>query len=182
MALLDLVTLADVKASLGLTVTTYDADLESYIEAATPVIENITGPIVERNVTYTVDGGRGAIVLPTPFSALVSIVESGVTVTDTVADGAAGVIHAGTTVGARCFAGGRQNVTVTVKVGVAYVPANVALAARELIRFWWQQGRQGNRPQFGNEGTYEPDVPSGFAVPRRVIELLQANSRLPGFA
>ena len=70
---------------------------------------------------------------------------------------------------------------MTVSVGSATIPANVKLAARELVRFWWQQGRQANIPAFG-EAPDTSSVPMGFAVPKRVYELLEPNKRLAGFA
>lgn len=184
MAIVDgLITLADAKASLGIPTgtTTNDSDIEKYVMAATPVIENITGPLIARSITCTRDGGGGVIILGVPFNTVTSLVESGVTVTDYVADARAGLIYAGTTATQRTFKDGLSNVVATVTVGSATIPQNVQLAARELVRHWWQQGRQGNRPGFGNEFTDSPAV--SFGVPtRRLQELLSANSGLPGFA
>ncbi|TFD80710.1 phage gp6-like head-tail connector protein [Cryobacterium sp. Sr8] len=179
-----LITLADAKASLGipLATTTNDADLERYIEAATPVIENITGPIIPVSRVFAVDGGSYAVLVGCRFNAVTSVAESGTVITDFVSDGEAGIIYAGSTAGSRAFTSGVRNVIVTVTVGSAAVPPNVALATRELVRHWWQLGRQGNRPAFGNEGVGEVSVPSGFAVPRRVIELCEPNRRMAGFA
>ena len=178
-----MITLAEARASLGWATanTSNDADLEAYIEAATPVIENITGPLIVRSRTFTFDGGAPQVVVPVRFTSVTSVVESGVTVTDYVSDVLAGTVTAGTTGGVRDFAYGFQNIVVTVSVGVESVPTNVKLAARELVRFWWQQGRQANTPAFGDS----PDsgmVPMGFAVPRRVHELLEPNKRIAGFA
>lgn len=178
-----LITLEDARKSLGwaVTDTANDADLERYIEAATPVIENITGPLIARSESYTFDGGSRAVVLPVRFASVTTVVESGVTITDYVAEPDAGVIAAGSTSSPREFAAGHQNVVVTVQVGSATVPAHVKLATRELVRHWWQQGRQGNRPGFGNEMPAET-TPMGFAVPKRVRELLEPSPRLAGFA
>lgn len=178
-----LITLADAKASLGIpaATTANDADIEKYIEAATPVIENITGPLLAGARTVAVDGGSGAILLER-FTAVTAITESGTAITDYVADPHAGIIYAGTTTSQRAFKAGVRNIVVTVTVGAATIPPNIALATRELVRHWWQQGRQGNRPAFGNEGVSDVSVPSGFAVPRRVIELCEPNRRTEGFA
>lgn len=184
MAIVDgLVTLEDVRKSLGFaaTDTTNDSDIERYIEAATPVIENIVGPLIARSRVFTFDGGSSTVVVPVRFVSVTSIVESGVAITDFVADVQAGTITAGTTDGVRDFAYGYQNVVVTVSVGAATVPANVKLAAREIVRFWWQQGRQANIPAFG-DAPESGVTPMGFAVPKRVIELLEPNKRIAGFA
>jgi len=179
-----LITLAEARSSLGWATgqTADDADLEKYIEAATPVIENITGPLIARTgVVFTLDGGRTRLVLPTRFNTVTTLVESGVTVTDFVAEPSAGIITGGTTGSPRYFASGVQNIVVTVTTGAATVPANVNLATRELVRHLWQQGRQANIPSFG-EGPPDNMVPMGFAVPKRVMELLQSSPRIAGFA
>ena len=179
-----LITLDAAKVSLGIPSSsqTNDADIEKYIEAATPVIENITGPLIAASKVFTVDGGGSAVVVGSRFNTVTSVVESGVAITDYVADGPAGIVYSGTADGGTTFAPGLRNVVVTVTVGSATIPPNIVLAARELVRHWWQLGRQGNRPAFGNEGIAEIDVPSGFAVPRRVIELCEPNRRTAGFA
>ena len=129
---------------------------------------------------FTFDGNGPHVVIPVRFSDVVSVVESGVEITDFVADLLAGTITAGETGGVRDFEYGFQNIVVTVTVG-GEVPANVKLAARELVRFWWQQGRQANIPAFG-EAPESGMVPMGFAVPKRVHELLEPNKRIAGFA
>ena len=179
-----LITLADAKASLGIpaTTTTNDSDIERYIEAATPVIENITGPLLLSSRAYRLDGGGGAVLVGSGFNSVTSVTESGTPITDYVADTAAGIIYAGSAASPRTFRPGIGSVVVVVSVGAASIPANIILATRELVRHWWQQGRQGNRPAFGNEGVSEVSVPSGFAVPRRVIELCEPNRRTAGFA
>ncbi|TFD74732.1 head-tail connector protein [Cryobacterium fucosi] len=177
-----LIPLADAKRSLGIVGTADDADIQRYIEAATPVIENITGPLIAGSKVHTLSGGSGVLVLSGPFSTVTSVVESGVTITDYLADGPAGIIYAGTTVSSRDFKSGVRNIVVTVNVGNAEIPPNVILAARELVRVWWQQGRQGNRPAWGNDVPDGADVPMGFAIPRRVVELLRPHARADGFA
>ena len=184
MAIVDgLTTLANVKLSLNIAsaTTTYDSDLERYVEAATPVIENITGPLIARSQTVVRSGGEESIVLPFRFNAVTSVVESGTTITDYFADTLAGIIYAGTTVAQRDFVGGKNNITAVVTVGSATIPANVELAARELVRHWWQIGRQANRPGTAPVDTTNPAIT--FGVPtRRLEEILAANQRVAGFA
>ena len=174
-----LITLVQAKASLGIpsSTTTNDSDIEAYIEAATPVIENITGPLLASSRTFRLDGGTAAVLLGCRFNTVTSVTDGGTAVVDYVADSEAGIIYSSST-----FAAGVRNVTVTVAVGSATIPPNVILATRELVRHWWQLGRQGNRPAFGNEGIADASVPSGFAVPRRVIELCEPHRRTEGFA
>jgi hypothetical protein len=177
-----LITLAEARASLGWAAnqTADNDDLERYIEAATPVIENITGPVLVKQLTFAFNGGVESIVLPVPFSSVVSVTENGVAVTDYVADADKGIITAGTTTAPDIFEPGIDNIVVTVSVGSATIPPNVKLAARELVRYWWQQGRQANIPAFGDA---PPPAPNDYwAIPRNVQQLLQPNKRVAGFA
>jgi hypothetical protein len=157
-------------------------DLSDYISAATPVIEDITGPMFVRDETRTRNGGKPAIAMPFPFTAVVSLTENGAPVTDFSPNPAAGLIYAGTASTPRTFQRGNANIQATVTVGSDPIPPNVVLATRELVRFWWQQGRQGNRPAFGDQSTDTVQTPSGFAVPRRVLELCRPNRQAGGFA
>ncbi len=186
MAIVDgLITLAEARSSIygeqaGTAATVRDADIEKYVEAATPVIEDIAGPLIVRSRTFTFAGGSDAYVLPVRFTSVTSVTVDGVASTDYVADATAGIIYPGTTDGISVFSSGVENVVIVVSVGSATIPKNVSLAARELVRFWWQQGQQANRP-----GVAEQDAsaaPQGFLVPRRVMELLRATPNVGGFA
>lgn len=188
MAITDgLITLNEARASLGWAAsqTADNDDLERYIEAATPIIENITGPVLVKSRVEAFDGGRASVLFPTRFTTVTSITENGRAVGDYVADADKGIITKGRIDAPDVFEPGVQNVIVTASVGYAAneaaVKPNVKLAARELVRFMWQQGRQANIPAFG-EGPESGVVPMGFLVPKRVQELLEPNRRLPGFA
>ncbi len=162
--------------------TSRDPLIEDYVSAATNVIENLpgVGPQVAESRTLTFDGGGHVLVLPFRINAVTSVTVNGVAYTSFVSELRAGLIHAGTTTSDATFAAGTQNVVVVVTVGNATVPPNVKLAARELVRHWWQQGQQGNRPGFG-DGSSEPAVQ--FGVPtRRLMELLGSSSGVAGFA
>ena len=149
--------------------------LQIYIAATTWIIENITGPIISAELTHTTRryNGRG-IALPAP-GQVTSVVAGGALVPAHAyeVDEDAGVIYLDLSPGIK--------VVLTYVVGSATIPANVRLAAREQVRFLWQVGQNG-----GRSGAMGPDLttftPEGFAVPRRVIELLQATTRLGGMA
>lgn len=175
-----LISLDDAKKSLGITTTTNDEDIQRYIDAATPVIEQKTGPLTPGTVTYKIDGGGYALSLPVKFNSVTTLKENGTTITDFVSDGGAGLIFGGTTTVPREFKSGTRNMEATVTVGAATIPPNVQLAARELVRHWWQLGRQGPRPQFENGSMV---VANGFGVPtKRVMEILDPSYGLEGFA
>jgi len=179
-----LITLADARASLGLTSTNtqYDTDIENYIMAATPVIENIAGDMIVRTKTFYFNGGRPSVLIPQHINSVTSVKEWGMGITDYVVALDAGVVYAGSIWIKRDFLPGNQSVEVVCSVGLPVIPQNVKLATRELVRHWWQIGRQGTRPAIGQAESSQPEVSSGFAVPRRVIELLQATPRMAGFA
>lgn len=163
--------------------TQRDTVIELYISAATPVIEGMpnVGPQLAESRTVVLDGGCDVLVLPFAFNTVTSVTVDGSAVTEFVADGGAGLIWAGTTTAGSAFSVGTKNVTVVVTVGSNPVKPNVQLAARELVRHWWQQGQQGNRPSFGDSSSESPAV--AFGVPtRRLAELLHESDGVPGFA
>lgn len=162
--------------------TARDADLTTYIQAATPIIEDIAGPMLQATVTRKFDGGSTSIVIPQKASSIVSVTEAGNTITDWFFDDASNVIYGGSIVYPRFFYPGRLSMTVTYVVGYATIPWNVQLATRELVRFLWQQGKQAQRPSFGDAPADTGYTPQGFAVPKRVLELLAPNRNIGGFA
>ncbi len=179
MAIVDgIITLAQARSSLNLGTgdTAKDADIEFYVEAATPIIESIAGPVLVKTRVLVFDGSS-TLVLPYKIATVTSITVSGVTVTGYTADLTAGLIH-----GFGLFGYGAQTVTVTVTVGSATVPKNVTLMARELVRHWWQTTRQTQRSSFqasAQEITLQP-LPLG--VSRRLQELAASSVNVPGFA
>ena len=186
-----LITLDDIKRSLSMpsTTTSEDSDLEGYIEAATPVIENIVGPVLQRTQTSLFDGGRNAIRLPWPVTQIVAVLADGTALAEYVGLPDAGVIYADGAGG--CFASGSRNIAVTFIVGVATldqsgtpqgVPPHVKLATRELVRHWWQIGRQASHGYAAGGDPDDGGGLTGFAVPRRVTELLKPSALIGGFA
>lgn len=163
-----------------------DADLTAYIQAATPLIENQVGPVLQVTKTLTFDGGVTAIVLPNMATAIVSVVEVGNTLVQGTAywfDPTGSIVYCGTPVYPRVFYPGRQAISITYQTGFATVPATLQLAARELVRFWWQQGKAAVRPAYSDAvESAAPAFPQGFALPKRVIELLEPYMGTVGFA
>lgn len=163
-----------------------DADLTVYVQAATPVVENIIGSALSISKTINFDGGYPSLDLNDRVQSLTTIVENGTTLvsgTDYYYNPTPQTIYRGVQpwpVGV--FASGFGNISVTYLAGYAVVPAHVQLATRELVRFWIEQGNQANRPAFGDGVESTPWAPQGFAVPKRVIELLAPERTLGGFA
>jgi len=60
-------------------------------------------------------------------------------------------------------------------------PPTVILAGRELAKLWWQQANNGPRGMPQGSGD-EPNPMMGFAMPRRVAEMIEPYKPLPGMA
>lgn len=176
-----IISLADAKAALNIasSVTTNDDEIRLYIATATEVIEDVTGPILaEAGHVWSADGGGQAVLLPEAVATVTSVVENGTTLAsgDYVANLAAGILYRGSTTSPTYWAPGRRNVTVTYAVGASSVPPNAVMAARELVRIYYQSSQQGGRPQFGGP-TDDASVvftPSGYGIPPMVETLLSA--------
>jgi len=166
--------------------TARDADLVAYVQAATPVIEEIIGTALSVSKTVAFDGGRRSITIDDRIRSITSVIENGVTLdpaTDYMFDSTENTLYRGAAPApTRRFAIGKANIGVTYVAGYTTIPANVQLACRELVRFWIEQGNQANRPVFDSGISSSPAAPQGFAVPNRVIELLTPDRSLPGFA
>ena len=180
-----IVPLADAKAALNIpsSITTNDDEITLYIAAATDYIENITGPLLSvTGKTWTADGGRQAVMLPEEAASITSVTVDGTATTDYTADLRAGIVYKGTGTGAGTlsFTSGKANVVVTYTVGGSTVPPAAVLAARELIRYWWQTSQQGGRPAFGGD-TASPLEPY---FPARQVEVILAPiaDAMPGLA
>jgi len=199
-----LVTLGDVKDHLNIPAATNTHDLELLltIDAVTPVVENITGPILQRSFTETYDGG--GVFISTRHRPLVSVesvseyrgpIRYDLTQVATID---AGTIYSYTweptgrivrrTVGGgvATFPPGPNAVTVKYTAGYAQVPANVSYGTKELIRVNYQQTQQAARRPFGGGAAAQDDTPGttilGFFVPNRVRELLAPSRRHPSIA
>jgi hypothetical protein len=161
-------------------------DLRLYIAAATPIIEDICGPVVPGMFTQTTDGGGWAIPLFNRPTEIVSVTELGAPLDPSAyfLDDEAGILYAGRPQATRRFMPGYQSVVVQYRAGAQAVPPNIRLATRELVRHWWQLGKQGTGG--GRGGSFDQTAPewtpSGFAVPKRVIELCGRMQKTGGFA
>lgn len=183
-----LISLSDARDELNLTAanTSHDDELRTYIAAATLVVEDITGPVLKTTITEAHDGGRPTIVLYSAalVQSVISVVETGVT----LVNGSDYVVYPNSAILSRMigispypFRYGVQNVVVTFVVGSNVVAANVILGTRMLVAHWYQTAQQSGRPQWDSGDSEMAYSPSGYAVPRRVIELLQTPN-IPGIA
>ncbi|WP_329114446.1 hypothetical protein [Streptomyces sp. NBC_01353] len=182
-----LLTLAEAKTQLQLTDTAaYDAELETYIDALTPVIERHTGPVESRTVTETVNAYGPLLALtqvPTVSLTSLTPVHSGgraIAADEVALDGDAGVLRR--LDGAR-FAGGPW-VAVYV-AGRDDIPPTINLAARLLLQHLWRTryGAARGNPGGGEDFDVNEPIPGfGYAVPNRVLQLLESFKAPPGVA
>ena len=176
-----LLTLAEAKDHLDIPSadTTYDTELQGFVDAVIAVVEGlIGGPAENRTVTEVVeptDAGRALILTARSVSAVTSITANGVTVGLTDLYLAPGRVL-------RRQSGlpwypSRAPVLVSFTAGLgATAPAAAKLAAKIIVAHMWatQRGSAGNVPgpnsEFGSINTVTPGY--GYAIPNRALELL----------
>lgn len=156
-------------------------DLRLYVAAATPVIEDIVGPMVATTRTFETWGGTPTVILPHLPNQIISIMAGDVPVLDYVTE--YGILYSGSRSMVTAFPSGE--LVITYRTGNAEIPPNIRLATREVVRYWWQGGMQGSGSG-GNIRSQQADsdafTPSGYAVPRRVIELCAPHQQMGGLA
>ncbi|MFJ6566429.1 head-tail connector protein [Streptomyces sp. NPDC091292] len=184
-----LLTLTEAKAQLDIDSTAHDGELQVYIDALTAVIEGITGPVETRQVTETVTGSGPALCLShLPVVSLISLTPvltggTAVNVAGLYVDGPSGVVQRRD--GGR-FHGGPWEAVYTAGRG-ATIPPTINLAARILLQHLWRTQYGASRAGAGVGGgddysVTEPVPGFGYAVPNRVLELLQPYKSPPAVA
>lgn len=175
--------------------------IQSLIEAASRIAVDITGPQTVQTFTEWFDGGI-ATISPTykPVIQVLGAAEYyGISEfilteqplgfqTDAFAftvDYFTGQITRRTYGGAQAqFAIGSKNVRIIYTAGRAYIPENVQIAVKELVRFWYVHTQtpsgRGGRNSLGGEDL--STVSLGYAIPNFVVEMLQPDWRGPGIA
>ncbi|WP_406398809.1 hypothetical protein [Streptomyces uncialis] len=183
-----LLTLTEAKAQLDLDSTTHDTELTAYVEGLTAAIESHVGPVENRQVTEVVEGRTTTLCLTRiPVVALTSLTPvhpQGQTFTP-------GELHLDTTGGilrrldAGTFRGGLWTAVYTAGRGA--VPPTINLAARILLQHLWrtQYGASRGLGSVGGGDDYavtEPVPGWGYAIPNRVLQLLEPYKAAPGVA
>ncbi|MEE1813700.1 hypothetical protein PUR59_01420 [Streptomyces sp. SP18ES09] len=179
-----LLTLEQARAILTLgSDTQYDDELTVYITALTEVVEGLVGPIDPREVVEQADAyGPTLVLLQTPALSLTSLapVLSGGSTVDVASlylNGTSGAV--GRLDGAN-WTGGPW--TVTYQAGRSTVPASMTVAARLLLQHWWRTryGAARGNPGGGEDFDVNEPVPGfGYAIPNRVLQLLEPYRRPP---
>lgn len=180
-----IITLARAKEQIGTGfLAADDTKLERYVEAATPVMEDLCQAIVPRAVTEVVSGGDDVLDLRHHAISITSITNRGTLLiagTDYHYDAEDDAIYGGTQISPRLFAFGHRNLVVVYQAGYTPIPENLILATADLVAHWWRQGRISGRSKFSGE-TGELVTPSGYGVPNRVFDVSRPHHRHTGIA
>jgi hypothetical protein len=170
-----IVSLMDAKKQLNIRGMGDDGEIRKYVMATTDIVEGYVGPTVKR--TY-VDTFNGRVMLRRlPLLELVSVTASGSSTSYDVADltvnefgqilGPTGSILCG-------------NYTVEYVAGYEVIPQNRIQAALIIIQHMWDTQRPNDprRPARPNADVFNPQDAVGrfFSIPRRAVELLEAES------
>lgn len=178
-----LVTLEEAKRQLNITGDSEDVELQVYIDALPEVIEGFVGVVEQREITDMVTGGGAALaVLHPPLVSVTSLSDGSTSYpADTLTvNGVAGTI---TQSGGGAFPAGTYMVTYTA--GRAEVPPTIKLAALILLQHLWrtQRASRGGLAGGGDDFSVTEPIPGfGYAVPHRVMQLLDSFRLPPGVA
>lgn len=181
-----LLTLDEAKAQLNITTVTHDVELQAYVDSVTAMVEWYVGPVEPRSVTETVNGrGLTLALTQVPVVSLTSITPlllGGLVldVADLVVDNENGVIRRVT---GDPFCGGPWEAVYTA--GRGSVPPTLNLAGRMMVQHLWRTQQGPGRPGLGGADDFDVTQPVpgfGYAVPNRVLQLLQPYRLPPGVA
>lgn len=181
-----LVTLEEAKRQLDITTTQHDVELQVYVDALASVIEGYVGVVEQRAFTDVITGdGPALAVLHPPLVSVTSLAGGlGQVITypaDTLdVNGPAGTISR---TNGTVFPAGRYTVTYTA--GRATVPPTIKLAALILLQHLWRTQYGASRVPVGGADDWsvtDPIPGFGYAVPNRVLQLLEPFKLPPGVA
>lgn len=178
MAATDIVSLAAAKTHLNMTDTASDAELAGFISAATGVVEQYVGAVINRTVTEVFDGGRAVLMLShIPVVSITSVTDGG-TALDAGAykvAGDSGVLSRVSGSALVPLLAGVQSVVVVYVAGQAAdtdaVPGNMRMAALIIIQHLWETQRPAAQGPF-SQASDDYDPRYSYSVPRRALELL----------
>ena len=150
---MSVLSLAEVKLHLNITVATYDAELQTFIDACEDATAEKCGPLTSVATTERVKGGgTGLVIRETPVVSLTSVTPVGGSaygLTLLNVDKSAGVVE--WLSGARFSTGWYD---VVYQAGRATVSNDLKLAIKDLIRDNWADSQRGpsRRPGTQSDG------------------------------
>ncbi|WP_435252034.1 head-tail connector protein [Streptomyces tendae] len=183
-----LLTLEDAKAQLNTKSDVDDTELQAYIDSVTAVIEEFVGPVEPREVTEQHDAGHGRRVLVLRTMPVLSLTSVTPLLVGGVSYPVDGLVLDEESGEVRRRNGGsfRGLLQVVEQAGRLSVPSTINLAARMLVQHLWRTqrpSRGGGLAGGGDDYSVASPIPGfGYAVPNRVLELLQPYRLPPGVA
>ena len=173
-----LLTLAQAKEALNMTAATNDAEVTSYVEAATDMIESRIGPVINRTVTETLTATSGVLVLSylpvVSITTVVGVFSGALTYLPAVlnVNPTSGIVG---NLDRTALRADTYTVTYVAGRGATISPRFVQ-AARVLLQHLWSTQRSGgSRPGAASDG--QPGV--GYSMPNRVLELIERDLLIP---
>lgn len=172
-----LLTLAEAKTALNITVATYDTELQDYIDGAIATVEFICGPSASTNATEVVQGAGALVLSNRPVLTLTSVTGDLAGARDVAYlrfDANSGVVRAKATVTPLLD----DWYTVVYTYGRASIPAAMKQAAKVILKHQWstQRGPTAKQP-VNTDGTFVPGL--GYAVPNAALQMLAPYDRGP---
>lgn len=168
---MSVLTLAEAKEHLNITVDTYDDELTATIDAAEAIVGRLVGPLTPTSTTARVHGCTRTLLLPSaPALTLTSVtpVESGspLDVASLLLDTNAGTVVF--TDGRTWFWARAYDVEFDTGWAADALPADLLYAVKEMVRHLWKTQRGAmQRP-----GSGDAPPPPGYLIPNAVAELL----------
>ena len=182
-----LLTLDEAKAQVDIATSTHDAELQAYVDGVTAAIEAHVGPVENRPVAEVHDvPACGAGVLVLRQTPAVSLASAAAVLTGHAGYDVAGLDLDGATGTVRRLDGGRLYgpLRITYTAGRGTVPATINLAARIMVQHLWRTQYGASRGLAGIGGgedfsVNEPTAGWGYAIPNRVLQLLEPYKLAP---
>lgn len=187
---LSLVSLADTKRLLRVSVATFDDDLRAFNESTAAFIDTYCGPMVPRQVTERYTAGSQSLMLrsvpvyqpvgqPYALTSITPVRSYGVPIdiSQLSVDMKTGEVV--NRIGLPFWPG---EYDVTYWAGRQLIKPNVLLAAQVILKHLWAQERGGGRPTTTPGAADDVSVLYGFAVPNRALELLESERTPAGIA
>ena len=181
-----IMSLDQAKAQLNVRTTNHDDELQDYVNAIDEVIEGIIGPVGVREVTEQIDGrGPTLSLLKTPAISLTSFtpVYDGGTTLDVAQlhlDGALGEVRRKD---GAYFTGGPW--IGVYQAGREISSPTINIAGRILLQHLWRTQYGAARGNVGGGDDFDVNEPIpgfGYAIPNRVLQLLEPFKTGPGVA
>jgi len=167
---MSVVDLTSTKIHLNVTVSTYDAELQTFIDRAESLLAKKIGPLSSAATTSKVPGDAAELRLPvTPVISLTSVTSNAGAVA-TLADLTVRDDLVEYTIGGYFSA---PWYTVVYNAGRATLPEHLKLAVVELVRHLWETQRGAGRPgSRQSEAASNTLASAAYTLPFRVVELI----------